>query len=268
MNASKPAELQRQIREAMRHSKDSIFAESRVFEEYLVANAWRYALTMDQLTAAHGRSLVGASVLDIGSYPGHLAAVLQRFECAQVHAVSLMTNAAFEECMGELGIRVSLCDVERDPLPAPDGTIDIVLCCELIEHLDGDVMHMLREARRIMAPGGFFLLTTPNHASMMHRWNLLRGRSVYPILDNPDYPFYAGAGVRNPMRHIREFTLEEIGGLLKAAGFRSASTITSSPPLTNHSRLSWRGEVLTRGLRALERLLAEAGTQMIAIARP
>jgi SAM-dependent methyltransferase len=242
--------------------------ETRRNREYIAASAWRYAATLDRLATAFGRPLRDAAVLDIGAFPGHLAAWLSREEHAHVTAVTLMTSDAFARQMDAAGVAVVTCDVEADAVPAADGTMDIVLCSELIEHLDGDVLHMLREARRVLGDHGMLLLTTPNHASLAHRWALARGRSVYPALDHPDYPFYAGAGVRNPMRHVREFTVHEIAALLAEAGFSRRSVDTASPPLSAGDVLSWRGRLINRIVRYAQPLVANSGTLIIATARP
>jgi SAM-dependent methyltransferase len=46
-------------------------------------------------------------------------------------------------------------------LPAPDGSIDLVVAFEVIEHLQ-DWRAFLREARRVLAPAGQFIVSTPN----------------------------------------------------------------------------------------------------------
>jgi 2-polyprenyl-3-methyl-5-hydroxy-6-metoxy-1,4-benzoquinol methylase len=242
--------------------------ERRRDREYLAASTWRYAVTVDRLERASQRSLHQARIIDVGAYPGHLAAYLSQAHGAQVTAVTLITSDGFETRMRGAGVAVALRDVERDLLPADAGAADVVLCCELIEHLDGDIRHMLREARRVVHTDGAFLLTTPNHASIEHRWALLRGRSVYPPLDLPDYPFYSGAGTRNPMRHVREFTVEEIGRLLGEAGFTRVAVTTASPPLTRTAHLSWRGRVSARLQHAAHRLTGDGGALIVAWAQP
>jgi len=242
--------------------------ERRRDREYLAASMWRYAVTVDRLERASRQPLRQARIIDVGAYPGHLAAYLSQAHGAHVTAVTLMTSADFETRMRGAGVTVARRDVECDALPADAGAIDLVLCCELIEHLDGDVRHLLREARRVVHIDGGFLLTTPNHASIEHRWALLRGRSVYPPLDLPDYPFYAGAGTRNPMRHVREFTVVEIGSLLREAGFTRTAITTASPPLIRTAHLSWRGRVSMRLQHAAHRLTDDAGALIVAWAQP
>ena len=242
--------------------------ELRKDREYFTGSVWRYAVTLDRLGAACARPLHETTVLDIGAFPGHLAALLSRRDRANVTAVTLVTSDSFERRMRSLGVAVAVCDVECASLPADDRSVDTVLCCELIEHLEGDLCHMLAEARRVVRDEGLLLLTTPNHASLAHRWALARGRSVYPALDNPDYPFYAGAGVRNPMRHMREFTVGEIAALLEQAGFTRIAVDTVSPPLSAGRAFSWRGALVNRALHYLEALVVNGGALIVATARP
>jgi SAM-dependent methyltransferase len=46
-------------------------------------------------------------------------------------------------------------------LPAPDGSIDLVVAFEVIEHLQ-DWRAFMRETRRVLAPAGQFIVSTPN----------------------------------------------------------------------------------------------------------
>ncbi|WP_310584165.1 methyltransferase domain-containing protein, partial [Deinococcus sp.] len=84
---------------------------------------------------------------------------------------------------------------------------------ELIEHLLLDPMHLLFECHRILAEGGYLLLTTPNSASLHSVVCALHGRrnpqvfSAYPAPGNPDIP------------HVREYTAIELRHAVTAAGF-------------------------------------------------
>ncbi len=102
-------------------------------------------------------------------------------------------------------------NVERDPFPYPDGHFHAVLCCELIEHLQSDPMHMLWEANRVLEDGGFILLTTPNIASCRAIEGLFVGCAPYLL---------AQYNVSETVdQHNREYAPYEVGVLLAAAGF-------------------------------------------------
>ena len=114
---------------------------------------------------------------------------------------------------------VDLFDAEKDPFPYPDDYFATVLCCELIEHLPSDPMHMMAEINRILKPGGHFVVTTPNIASL---------RALRAALDGyhpgffPAYIKPANPGEEVEARHAREYTPKEIHLLLLDAGFEVA----------------------------------------------
>ncbi len=102
-------------------------------------------------------------------------------------------------------------NVERDPFPFPDNYFRVVLCCELIEHLRSDPMHMLWESNRVLADGGYLILTTPNITSARAIEAVLVG--CVPYL----YPQY---NVKEAMdQHYREYAPREVSEALTAAGF-------------------------------------------------
>ena len=110
---------------------------------------------------------------------------------------------------------IDLFNAERDPFPYPDGYFATVLCCELIEHLTADPMHLMAEVNRILRPGGHFVLTTPNIASLRALAGILQG--FHPMLF-PAYIKPQESG-ETDARHSREYTPREIAQLVENSGF-------------------------------------------------
>ena len=110
---------------------------------------------------------------------------------------------------------VDLFDAEKDPFPYPDASFDTVLCCELLEHLTADPMHMMSEIHRILKPGGTLVLTTPNIASHRALHAILHGYhpSFFPAYILPRKP-----GEEAEARHNREYTAKEVYLLFWEAG--------------------------------------------------
>jgi SAM-dependent methyltransferase len=101
----------------------------------------------------------------------------------------------------------------RKPLELRDGSWDIVLCMEVLEHIaDTDGMHtewqgdgamiLLRESFRVLKPGGILFLTTPNAASITAVHHALR--LAPPMIYRP---------------HVREYAPYELDELVRSAGF-------------------------------------------------
>jgi SAM-dependent methyltransferase len=102
-------------------------------------------------------------------------------------------------------------NVERDPFPFPDRHFRVVLCCELLEHLLSDPMHMLWECNRVLEDGGFLLLTTPNITSARSIEGLLVGCGPYLL---------SQYNRKTPVdQHNREYAPYEVGIALAASGF-------------------------------------------------
>lgn len=104
-------------------------------------------------------------------------------------------------------------DAERNPFPYDDASFATILCCELLEHLQSDPMHMMTEIHRILKPGGHLVLTTPNVASLRSIGRILLG--YHPML----FPAYLPPDRRGEARHAREYTPREISELLAGSGF-------------------------------------------------
>jgi len=102
-------------------------------------------------------------------------------------------------------------NVERDPFPWPDNHFRVALCCEILEHLQSDPMHMLWELNRTLAPDGYLLLTTPNIVSARSIEGLLVGCAPYLL---------SQYNRKTPIdQHNREYAPYEVGVALAAAGF-------------------------------------------------
>lgn len=218
---------------------------------YLDLHARRYAETMALLPAAPQE---GSALLDVGVFPGHLAALAR----ARGYQVSGLGNeemtAGFRERAACAGLELHQRDVELDPFPFDDDRFEAVLFCELIEHLYRNPFHVLAEIFRVLRPGGVLILTTPNLASLDKINKLLHGKTFMPSLRSPldeIFPLNPNYG------HYREYTMEDLRLFLTAQEiypfrFAVAQALFSScwdPPLkTILGEGRWNPRNLSRSL--------------------
>ncbi|MEW6618928.1 MAG: class I SAM-dependent methyltransferase [bacterium] len=102
----------------------------------------------------------------------------------------------------ERGINTIQVDVEREKIPFENQTFDLIVCCEVIEHIKNP-HNMLKEIHRVLKDDGFFVITTPNIA-----WWYLRLKMLFGIW-----------GVIEP-DHIRFFTPRSLKECLDFFGFK------------------------------------------------
>jgi SAM-dependent methyltransferase len=143
----------------------------------------------------------------------------------------------------EFTIDVDLFDAEKDRFPYDDAYFSTVLCCELLEHLTADPMHMMSEINRILKPGGHVLITTPNLGSLRAISGILQGYHpcLFPAYIRPPEP-----GVEPDPRHNREYMTREIVHLLEDAGFQ-VTVMETGPFLARpEPEYAWVSQLLER----------------------
>lgn len=137
--------------------------------------------------------------LDLGCGDGRLARGLRARELT----LADVSSVALERARRRLPAARVVELVPDAPLQLEDGSFDLVLCAETIEHVR-DVQRLLSEARRVLVPGGALALSTPAHSRLSALRAALAGfeRSFAPL---------------SP--HLRFFTRRSLAGVLDAGGF-------------------------------------------------
>jgi SAM-dependent methyltransferase len=115
-------------------------------------------------------------VLDIGCATG---ALLEKLRSRGWDATGVEISPAADYARRERSLEVL--DLPLEECAFPPASFHLVLASHLIEHLN-DPAGFATEVHRVLAPGGYFLVTTPNIAGLQAR--LLQGRWRSAIFDH------------------------------------------------------------------------------------
>jgi FkbM family methyltransferase len=248
---------------------------------FLLAQSHRAWVTLD-LIARHLGSQPGQTVLDLGSYPFALSIALNEYLQRDCRVIATVNQEIGEAARRELlDRRIETIPANLDPLvkvadplpgmsdglPLPDGSVDFAILAHVIEHLYHP-FDILRETRRVLKPGGRFVITTDNSFMLGGLLNYLEaGRFLHePVEGTAAMVFHEWRG------HVRFYSRQDLETLLDAAGFdvvevRHEEVLYNSFPeeqfvKPNNWLPKWRADLL----RALPQLRNEI--MVVGQARP
>ena len=138
----------------------------------------------------------GDRVLDIGTGTGRHAVEAHR---RGAHVVALDLDEVALKGLQGLDRRSTRVLADGTSLPLPDNSVTHVILSEVLEHVP-DHQRMLREAERVLVPGGRLALSVPRWFPEQACWLL---SSAYHQVDGG---------------HIRIYRNRELHGLLASAG--------------------------------------------------
>lgn len=118
----------------------------------------------------------------------------------------------------ERGVDARATDLNQ-PLDFADGEFDVVVACEVLEHLPyWDIS--VREMVRVLRTGGLFLGTIPIAYHLNDRWRVLRGRKLLSAKDPTHVKFLAYDEFLDRMRDygltLQAVEVIEGGGALRS----------------------------------------------------
>ncbi len=171
---------------------------------------WGRLNPADKIRIQKVLKLVGTNktVLDVGCFDGSISErVLKNGN--EVYGLEISGPAVKKAW--EKGIKAKEGDIE-ERWPYEDSFFDVVLAGEIIEHLF-DTGEFLEEAKRVLRPDGFLVLTTPNLASLGRRLLLFLGKN--PLMEAGCLEAVAG--------HLRYFVKDSLFELLRRRNFAIVS---------------------------------------------
>jgi ubiquinone/menaquinone biosynthesis C-methylase UbiE len=122
-----------------------------------------------QALVALAAAAPGARVLEVGCGAGH---VLERFAGTERVGVDL-SRTMLARTRRRLDAGTGLINASADRLPFADGSFDVVLCTEVLEHVP-DPARVVAELTRVAGPEGRVIVSIPNEANIDRAKRLLR----------------------------------------------------------------------------------------------
>jgi ubiquinone/menaquinone biosynthesis C-methylase UbiE len=105
--------------------------------------------------------VVGRVVVDCACGDGTGASTFARHGAARVHAFDVSPQAAIDASRARAQERLTFAVADAGTLPLADRVADVYVSLETIEHL-AEPEPFLREAARVLKPGGRFVCSTPD----------------------------------------------------------------------------------------------------------
>ena len=177
-------------------------------------------------------TLQGKRTLDLG-HDVHVGSLLAHLGCDLVGNVAPDELSGHEKARGShaystpdgktIQWSIDAFDFEK-PFPYSSGTFELVTAMEVIEHIHSTPKTFLSEIRRVLVPGGYVFIATPNAAAWA---KISRQLSHAPTYDAK--PYSQDFGPRHPMCHVYEYTPWELKELLRSQGFETVQFDTWDP---------------------------------------
>jgi SAM-dependent methyltransferase len=175
-----------------------------------------------EMTLRAARERPPGVLVDLGGYFGVIAHAVSRFGY-QAHVVDSYgplgtDHPGLEKWWESSGITSHDLDLQTGDLRLPfdDDSVDLVTLLAVIEHFPNSPRLVLEEARRILKPGGLFVVDTPNAGQFGARVGFgLHGGGLWSDvgeLYNAPFPFPG---------HKRCYNRKELVQVLTWAGFDS-----------------------------------------------
>lgn len=186
----------------------------------------------------------GGTAADIGGGRGSYSAeLIGWYDHLTLVDIDPQAVAAARQRLEATG-RVTCLTAAAEATGLPDGGFDAVFMIEVLDHAD-DPAAAVREARRLLKPGGWLYLTVPNRAFPFETHPVRFGRHFVSPRWVPFLPWV-------PMLHrrlatARVFTPRLIRQMAQQAGFLPPLVEWLMPPMERAPRLQGLSDRLQRG---------------------
>jgi len=187
---------------------------------YLNNHKGSYIRTVRDIDNLYKSEKSSRNILEIGSFLGVVSISLKRMG----YRVSSLDIPEFYSQLGPMyeknGIPFHELNLRHSKLPYESNSLDVVVICQVIEHLNFNPLPVLKEINRVLKNDGYIYIGMPNQSNIVNRIKLLLGKSIH----NPINDFFRQLDRKENMivgLHWREYTLVETMQMIERLGFET-----------------------------------------------
>jgi len=186
---------------------------------YLQSLKYTYTRTISDILN-HSRLSQKVKVLEIGTFLGLVSICLSKlgYDVYATDIPEFISNKNLQMKFHTFNVRFSASNLNSYSLPYADEMFDIIVMCEVLEHLNFNPLPVIKEINRVSKSGCLLYLSLPNIASWGNRIRLLKGKSIHDPIEyyfkqlDPNDNMIVGL-------HWREYTIGEVKQMLEPLGF-------------------------------------------------
>lgn len=188
---------------------------------YLARHRHEYVRTVSDILHHRPPESGPVRVLELGAFFGTVCIALSALGY-DVTAADIPEYIDMPEQVaryGRHGVKTKGVRLQDFRLPFEDESFDVVIMCEVLEHLNFNPLPLIKEINRVLSPGGIFYLSLPNYANIRNRVKVAKGGAPGIGVDSFFEQLRPG-GQEIVYGHWREYTGPEVRAMLEPLGFR------------------------------------------------
>ncbi len=162
-------------------------------------------------------------MLEIGSFLGPVSISLKKigYSVSALDIPEFYNSSRLRDLYERNDIPFCGLNLRKFKLPYESNSFDVVVICEVIEHLNFNPLPVFNEINRVLKDSGYIYIGMPNQAHVINRIKLLLGKSIHnsveELFNQLDRNLNMVVGL-----HWKEYTLDETLKVIEKMGFETA----------------------------------------------